>query len=187
MIILASNSPRRKELLQMLGYSFQVKGADCDESSDITNPKELVKVLAKRKALAVEKEDSDLVIGSDTVVAVENNILGKPKSQKDAFEMLKALSGKEHFVHTGICITYKDKTVNETVSCKVKFKDLTEKEIDDYIRSGEPMDKAGAYAIQGKGAAFIQWISGDYYSVVGLPCCKVDTVLKKFGFYPNFN
>ncbi len=184
MIILASNSPRRKELLSMLGYDFEVKPSDCDESSDISEPEQLVKELAYRKAksTALKCDKNDLVIGSDTVVALDGKILGKPQNKDEAAKMLCLLSGKVHTVYTGLSIIYKDKLIKETVSCDVCFRTLNQKEIADYIATGEPMDKAGAYAIQGKGASFIPWIKGDYYSVVGLPCCRLKEILTNFGF-----
>ena len=185
MIILASNSPRRKELLSMLGYDFRALPADCDERSQLTEPSELVCALSRRKALSVPREQADLVIGSDTVVALNGAILGKPADVRSAGEMLRSLSGKTHTVYTGLCVVYGEQTVCECVSCEVHFKELTEREIDAYLATGEPMDKAGAYGIQGKGAAMIEWIKGDYYAVMGLPCCRLNQILNSFGFFPT--
>ncbi len=181
MLILASNSPRRKELLSMLGYTFEVCPADCDESSNIRNPRKLVKELSKRKAQAVIRDSNDVVIGSDTVVAIGNHILGKPKNEFTAIDMLKRLSGRTHKVHTGVTVIKGETVITKCISCKVTFRKLSEKEILDYVATGEPMDKAGAYGIQGKASAFIPKISGDYFAVVGFPCCFVDKTLKALG------
>lgn len=185
MLILASNSPRRKELLSMLGYEFVVKASDCDESTDITEPAELVKELSLRKAKAVKVGAEDTVIGSDTVVAINGKILGKPVDENDAAEMLKMLSNKTHTVYTGVTVIQNDMQITEVVSCDVTFKEMTETEILNYIKTKEPMDKAGAYAVQGKGSAFVEKLNGDYFAVVGFPCCCVNTVLNKLGIFPK--
>ena len=185
MLILASNSPRRKEILSMLGYEFVVKASDCDESTDITEPAELVKELSLRKAKAVKVGAEDTVIGSDTVVAINGKILGKPVDENDAAEMLKMLSNKTHTVYTGITVIQNDMQITEVVSCDVTFKEMTETEILNYIKTKEPMDKAGAYAVQGKGSAFVEKLNGDYFAVVGFPCCYVNTVLNKLGIFPK--
>jgi len=185
MLILASNSPRRKELLAMLGFEFVVKASDCDESTNLTNPAELVKELSKRKAKAIETSAEDTVIGSDTVVAINGNILGKPVDENDAFNMLKLLSGNTHTVYTGVTVLQNGIEIIDAVSCEVTFKDMTDDEIIGYIKTGEPMDKAGAYAIQGKGSAFVQKINGDYFAVVGFPCCYINSVLNKLGIFPK--
>ncbi len=184
MLILASNSPRRKELLKMLGYNFIVRASDCDETTDITNPKELVKELSLRKAQSIIHDEDDVVIGSDTVVAINNKILGKPKDKKDAENMLKMLSGNTHTVYTGVTVIKGNLKITECIGCDVYFKPLSQKEIDAYIATEEPMDKAGAYAIQGKGSAFIEKINGDYFTVVGLPCCYLNGVLNSLGIEP---
>lgn len=185
MLILASNSPRRKELLGMLGYDFEVRPSDCDETTDICDPAKLVKELSKRKAHAVARTADDTVIGSDTVVAIGSVILGKPKNEANAVKMLRMLSGKTHTVYTGITVIKGNTVITDAVPCDVTFKALSEKEINDYVACGEPMDKAGAYGIQGKGSAFVEKINGDYFAVVGFPCCYVNTVLNKLGIYPN--
>lgn len=187
MLILASNSPRRKELLALLGYEFVVKVSDCDESTDISSPELLVKELSKRKAIAVSRNHDDVVIGSDTVVAIDGKILGKPADAEDAAKMLHLLSGKTHTVFTGVTILSNHKEITEAIPCQVTFKELTQQEIEYYIKSGEPMDKAGAYGIQGKGSAFVSEIKGDYFSVVGFPCCYVSEALKEFGIYPDYS
>lgn len=185
MLILASNSPRRKELLSMLGYEFVVKASDCDENTDIKEPELLVKELSLRKARAVEANNEDTVIGSDTVVAINGKILGKPKDEKDAAKMLKMLSGKTHTVYTGVTVLQKDTEITKAVSCDVTFKEMTDVEISSYIKTGEPMDKAGAYGIQSKGSAYIEKINGDYFAVVGFPCCYVNNILNKLGIFPK--
>ena len=185
MLILASNSPRRKELLSMLGYEFEIRASDCDESTDIRDPAELVKELSKRKAHAIERTLCDTVIGSDTVVSVNSKILGKPQDKNDAFNMLKQLSGRTHTVYTGVCIIQGNNEIIEAVSCDVTFKKMTDSEIENYIASGEPMDKAGAYGIQGKGSAYVEKINGDYFAVVGFACCYVNSVLNKLGIFPS--
>ncbi len=184
MLILASNSPRRKELLSMLGYEFIIKVSNCDENTEITEPAELVKELSLRKAKAVEADINDVVIGSDTVVAINGKILGKPTNESDAIQMLRMLSGKTHTVYTGVTVIKNKTEITECISCDVTFKNMTDEEIKMYVDSGEPMDKAGAYGIQGKGSAFVEKINGDYFAVVGFPCCYVNTVLNKLGIFP---
>ena len=185
MLILASNSPRRRELLSMLGYDFVVKASDCDETTDITDPCELVKELSLRKAKAVEVCEDDTVIGSDTVVAIDGEILGKPVNEEDAAKMLRTLSGKTHTVYTGVTVLQGNIEITDAITCDVIFKEMTETEISNYIKTKEPMDKAGAYAVQGKGSAFVERLNGDYFAVVGFPCCYVNKVLNKLGIFPK--
>lgn len=177
MIILASKSPRRKELLSLITDDFTVDSAEVDETlpCDI-EPDKAVEYLSKIKAQPF-RESGKIVIGADTVVAIDGKILGKPKNEKDAFLMLKNLSGKEHSVFTGVTVIKNDKEVTFSVQTKVKFFELDDREIEDYISSGEPFDKAGAYGIQGKGGALVEKYEGDYNNIVGLP---VDTLLKNF-------
>ena len=177
MIILASKSPRRKELLSLITDDFTVDSAEVDETlpCDI-EPNKAVEYLSKIKAQPF-RESGKIVIGADTVVAIDGKILGKPKNEKDAFLMLKNLSGKEHSVFTGVTVIKNDKEVTFSVQTKVKFFELDDREIEDYISSGEPFDKAGAYGIQGKGAELVEKYEGDYNNIVGLP---VDTLLKNF-------
>ncbi len=186
-VILASGSPRRKELLSQAGFSYHVMVSDIEEVITETNPAKVVMSLSSQKASDVAEKCLDgIIIGADTVVAMEGVILGKPKDEKDAFLMLKRLSGTIHSVFTGVCIICKkegqivDKKVfyEET---KVTMYPLEEEEILDYIASKEPMDKAGAYAIQGKAGIFIKEIKGDYYNVVGLPIGRLVQELKDFG------
>ena len=181
-IILASKSPRRKELLEMLKIPFEIIVSDIDENIDYEN--DLVKEIEKlsyQKAQAVFKDHSDaLVIGADTIVKIGNDVLGKPKSLSDAKKMLEELSDNTHEVVTGVTIIYKDQTETFSSIAEVTFYPLSKKEIDEYIATNEPMDKAGSYAIQGDAAKFIRSINGDYYTIVGLPVAELYHRLKKY-------
>lgn len=169
MIILASKSPRRKELLRLITDDFTVKSAEVDETLPRgIAPDRAVEYLSKIKAEPFRNE-KDLVIGADTVVAVDGKILGKPKDENDAYAMIKSLSGKTHSVYTGVTILKGKREKTFSVQTKVRFFPLSEKEIIDYIHTPEPYDKAGAYGIQGQGALLIEGIDGDYFNVVGLP------------------
>ena len=172
--ILASASPRRKELLSLAGLEYEVVVSECEEIlPEKILPHEAVMLLAKQKAEDVFCRNSDcMVIAADTVVALEDKILGKPKDAEDAFNMLSALSGRQHTVYTGVCIMTKAKTDCFFVGTDVEFYSLTEKEIREYIATKEPMDKAGAYGIQGKGFVLVKGIHGDYFNVVGLPLAE---------------
>lgn len=180
-VILASASPRRQELLRLIFDSFKVMPADVDEKvPEDLRITEAPRYLAELKCNHIAQSEADaLVIGSDTGVFTDGEMLGKPHDAQEAFEMLKRLSGRTHDVITGCCVVYMG--IKKSFSCitKVKFKELTDKEIKEYIDSKEPLDKAGAYGIQGKGALFIEWINGDYYTVMGLPvnrlyCCVLE-------------
>lgn len=184
MIILASASPRRKELLQLICDSFQIIPADIDETISNDIPLEASpEYLATEKARHIHLNNhyNDIVIGSDTGVFFDNNMLGKPKDKQDAIAMLKALSGKQHKVITGCAIFYKDKCISFSQTTNVEFYKLTDTEIEAYVNTGEPIDKAGAYGIQGKGATLVKKIDGDFYNVVGLPVAllnkKLDEIL----------
>ncbi len=180
-IILASGSPRRKELLNNIGLKFDVIPSNADEAipSSLT-PAQAVEYLSKIKAADVfSSQPGCAVIGSDTVVALDKKILGKPKDEKDAFNMLKMLSGKTHSVFTGVTIMTDNETVSFYEETRVTFYSLTDNEINSYIATGEPMDKAGAYGIQGKGCVLVEKIDGDYFNVVGLPVSKTYRVLKQ--------
>ncbi len=173
-IILASASPRRKELLTLAGFEYEVIVSQCEEilPEGIT-PDKAVEELARQKAEDVFSRNADsMIIAADTVVALGNTILGKPKDEDDAFTMLSSLSGRRHTVYTGVCIKTKDKTDIFHVATDVEFYPLSEKEIKDYIATKEPMDKAGAYGIQGKGFVLVKGIHGDYFNVVGLPLAE---------------
>lgn len=181
--IVASASPRRKELLSNVGFSFDVIPSDADESCDgELTPVELVRELALRKAKSVFEKNTDaVVLGCDTVVEYGGTVLGKPESREDAKRMLKMLSGKTHNVHTGVCITDSENTVSFEKTVKVEFYELTDELIDSYVATGECDDKAGAYGIQGKGCLLVKGIEGDYFSVVGLPVSETARVLWSFG------
>ena len=175
-LILASKSPRRSDLLEKAGLAFSIIPSDFDESSvTVSDPELYVKTLAKLKATDVsEKHPDSWVLGADTIVLIDDSILGKPGSKDEARTMLKQLSGKTHQVITGYCLCCPKKDIiSETVKTDVRFKTLRDAEIEWYIQTGEPFDKAGAYAIQGIGASLVESINGSYTNVVGLPLCEV--------------
>ena len=178
-VILASGSPRRQELLQLVIDHFEVYVSDVDETlPEGIAPRDAVEMLALRKAQKVaELRRHALVIGADTVVAVDGRILGKPRDDEQAAEMLRMLSGRIHQVYTGVAIC--EKNENNVFSCctQVEFAPLSEAEIDWYLSTGEPFDKAGAYGIQGYGARFVKGITGDYFNVMGLPVNRLYTIL----------
>lgn len=183
-IILASASPRRQELLKYITTDFDVVPSNIDETlPENIDAEKSAECLAVKKAeyIAASFPES-IIIGSDTVVVCENEILGKPVDETDAQRMLKLLSGKTHTVITGVCITCSaaQKTQSFSQSTAVKFYPLTDREICDYIASGEPMDKAGAYGIQDKGCVFIEGIEGDFFSVMGLPVARLKRELAEF-------
>ena len=185
-IYLASGSPRRRELLTQIGIEYEVLVSEADENCGITDPAGLVEELSKRKALAVaEKLKADnkkeyMVIGADTVVALDGIILGKPEDKEDAVRMLERLSGRSHEVFTGVTIVCEDGTSVTFHECtKVTFFDMTREEIEEYVATGDPLDKAGAYGIQGFCARYIKGIDGDYNNVVGLPVGRLYQELKK--------
>ncbi len=189
-IILASGSPRRREILEKQGVVFRVITSDKEEKITKTDPEETVRELAEMKASDVyeriEKEETEdfLVIGSDTVVACDGKILGKPGDRDRACEMIRMISGREHFVYTGVCLRgKKDGKEFKTVFAEktaVFVSDLTDEEIKAYVDTGEPMDKAGAYAVQGLFAPYVERIEGDYYNIVGFPLSGVVRELKKY-------
>lgn len=182
MFILASASPRRQELLRFILDDFAILTVDVDESwQGNPTPEKLVEMLSYKKAKGVfDQHPTHVVIGADTVVALEDEVLGKPKDKDDAYKMLEKLSGKEHTVYTGVSILSPNKEDIFAVATKVKFAPLSHMEILEYINTGEPMDKAGAYGIQGFGAKFIEGLEGDYFNVVGLPVRRVYLSLKDF-------
>lgn len=183
-LILASSSPRRKELLENLQLLFEVSSSDVDESFDPkTAPKDVVMELSFRKAKAVsERYPDSFIIGSDTVVVSGGKILGKPRDEDDAFKMLKSLSGKTHSVYTGVSILAPEKEIKFYTKTDVVFWELSDDEIHSYISTGEPFDKAGAYGIQGYGSVLVKEINGDYFSVVGLPVSRTVRELREAGF-----
>lgn len=186
-IVLASSSPRRKELLEKTGLKFIVDSAGGGESLDSKlAPRELAKYLSGEKARAAAiKYPSSLIIAADTFGVLGGKLLGKPADERQAVEMLKMMSGRKHTVITGFTVldASSGRSVTEVVETGVQFHALSEDEINAYVRSGEPLDKAGAYAIQGLGALLVDKIDGDYYNVVGLPLAALAKALKKFGVY----
>lgn len=183
-MILASQSPRRRELLGQMGFSFTVRPAKGEElpHPELT-PAQLVEELARQKALEVsaEAEADDVVVAADTVVAIDGKVLGKPHDKVHAAQMLSALSGREHTVYTGVAVKRGETLLVEHEATQVRFRPLTEREIDLYIQTGEPMDKAGSYGIQGYGALLVEGIRGDYFTVVGLPICRLGRMLAQVG------
>ena len=179
-LILASASPRRQELLKLFGIPFIVRVADIDETMDpAASAYDEVARLSREKALAVTREAGDIVIAADTIVVCEGRVLGKPHSQEEAFAMLSLLSGRDHQVMTGCTVLLGERAETFTEVTDLHFRELSEKEIRRYVASGEPMDKAGAYGIQGGAALFCEKMDGDYYNVMGLPVCRLGQVLKK--------
>lgn len=183
--ILASASPRRREILEQMGLQFSVRAADIDESSTATDPAALVEELSLKKAQAVAKttEENAVIIGADTVVAAADEILGKPKNEADARRMLRLLSGSTHRVFTGVTLIYEG--VAHTAHCitEVTIQQMTNQEIEEYIASGEPYDKAGGYAAQGRAARYIVGINGCYWNVVGFPVNLFFNMLKQMGIH----
>lgn len=184
-IILASNSPRRRELLERIGIrEFHIVSPDVDESVEAgLSPADMVERLSRRKARAVAGRvpAGSLVIAADTVVALDGAVLGKPRSEADAFAMLSALSGREHHVYTGVTVVRGDRALTEHEETAVAFRDVGPEEIRAYVATGEPMDKAGAYGIQERGALLVQSIRGDYCNVMGLPVFRLGRMLGEFG------
>lgn len=183
-MILASQSPRRRELLGQMGFSFTVRPARGEElpHPELT-PAQLVEELARQKALEVSSgaDADDVVVAADTVVAIDGKVLGKPHDKVHAAQMLSALSGREHTVYTGVAVKRGETLLVEHEATQVRFRPLTEREIDLYIQTGEPMDKAGSYGIQGYGALLVEGIRGDYFNVVGLPICRLGRMLAQVG------
>ncbi|MDI6601917.1 MAG: Maf family protein [Thermoanaerobacteraceae bacterium] len=182
--ILASSSPRRKELLEQLGLNFEIIPSDIDEVLKGNTPGDMVKGLALEKATSVSKKvpEGKIIIGADTIVCIDGIIMGKPADEDDAYIMLKRLSGRVHEVYTGLALinTFKGEILNDYECTEVFINELTDEEIENYIKLREPMDKAGAYAIQGKGSLIVKRIKGCYYNVVGLPLGKLREMLLKW-------
>lgn len=178
--ILASASPRRKELLSRIVPDFEILPSCIDETiPDSMENEDAAEFLAVRKAMSIDRTDT-IIIACDTVVINDGVILGKPQDENDAKKMLISLSGKTHTVITGVCLRYDKHTLSFSERTAVEFFELKAKEIDDYIRTGEPMDKAGAYGIQGLGSLFVKGIYGDFYNVVGLPVAILKRKLDSF-------
>lgn len=200
-IILASASPRRKELLEQIGIEFEIKTSQMEEEYFSTEPEEIVKELSLMKALDVAQGNEEdyiegdcIVIGADTIVVLDDMILGKPADEAEAFEMIQSLQGRSHMVYTGVAIIRCEEGVdaedggigfdfqvtNHAIGTKVNVLPMTEREIRTYVATGEPMDKAGAYGIQGRFGAYVEGIEGDYFNVMGLPISYVNKVLNEF-------
>jgi septum formation protein len=192
-LILASGSQRRRELLTMCGYDYGIVVSRADEAIDEADPGLYVEALAERKAREVfdrlggvdEDGESIAVLGSDTVVFSEGSIIGKPKDAQDAVRILSALSGKTHTVYTGIAVVTAAGCETELGKTEVTFEELTEEEIESYVASGEPMDKAGAYGIQGPFGMFVKEVKGNYFTVIGLPLPSAYRLLKNAGILPR--
>ena len=183
-IVLASQSPRRRELLTQMGLTFRISAPRIDEHMDRDLPPDrLVETISAEKAAAIAAEEGpeSLIIAADTVVALDGALLGKPADVEDARRMLAALSGRHHQVYTGFTARRGDTVVTGSERTEVVFRPLTVAEIDSYIATGEPMDKAGAYGIQGFGALLVERIRGDYFNVMGLPVCALGQALRTFG------
>ena len=181
-LILASGSPRRKELLGLFGIPFVIRAADIDETMDENLPPfDEVARVSRLKALAVPREQDDIVIAADTIVVCEGRVLGKPHSREEAVSMLGLLSGRDHQVMTGCTVARGDTCETFTEVTDLHFRPLSDTEIIRYVDSGEPMDKAGAYGIQGKGSLLVEGIRGDFFNVMGLPLLRLSRMLEQFG------
>lgn len=183
-IILASASPRRQELLRLMGLDFIVRTAPHDETMNLFSPPaaEVARV-SQLKAQSVYPlcHDDDIIVAADTIVVCDGRIMGKPRSDSDAFSMLRRLSGREHQVMTGLTVVQGERYESTTVTTTLRFRPLSDQEIRNYIATGEPSDKAGAYGIQGLAAMFVVALDGDYYNVMGLPICTLTLMLRKLG------
>lgn len=183
-VILASKSPRRQELLRLLDVEFTVQTADIDETMDPSLPfeDEVARVSAeKAAAIAKTAAADDIVISADTIVAAKGEILGKPADKADAARMLRMLSGDWHEVMTAVTVCRGDVSMTRVSRTKIRFRTVSDAEIDAYIATGEPMDKAGSYGIQGKASVFAEELHGDYFGVMGLPVCMLGQMLREFG------
>ena len=179
-LILASASPRRQELLKIFGLPFTVRVADIDETMDTSLPPyDEVGRVSRAKALAIPRSADDVIIAADTIVVCQGKTLGKPRDEEDAKAMLRLLSGRDHQVMTGCTVLWGNKCETFTEVTDIHFRHLSETEIARYVASGEPMDKAGSYGIQGGAALFCTHMVGDYYNVMGLPLCRLGMVLRQ--------
>ena len=179
-LILASASPRRQELLKLFGLPFLVRVADIDETMDLGKPPfDEVARVSRLKALAVPRNPEDIVIAADTIVVCEGRVLGKPRDEQEAIATLALLSGRDHQVMTGCTVLSGERSRSFTEVTDLHFRELTRKEIERYVATGEPMDKAGSYGIQGGAALFCTHMVGDYYNVMGLPICALGLVLRE--------
>lgn len=186
-IVLASQSPRRRQLLGQMGLEFTTQSPEIDESAfHGRDARDLVETLSREKARWVARQQTPdtLVIGADTVVVLDGAILGKPRDGAEAEAMLAALSGRDHQVFTGVTLCQGDRILTQAEETQVTFRPLTGQEIRQYVSTGEPMDKAGAYGIQGLGALLVERLEGDYFNVMGLPLCRLGEMLAQFGVRP---
>lgn len=186
-IVLASQSPRRRQLLGQMGLEFTTQSPEIDESAfHGRDARDLVETLSREKARWVARQQTPdtLVIGADTVVVLDGAILGKPRDGAEAEAMLAALSGRDHQVFTGVTLCQRDRILTQAEETQVTFRPLTGQEIRQYVSTGEPMDKAGSYGIQGYGCLLVEGIRGDYFNVVGLPVCRLGRMLARFGIEP---
>ena len=179
-LILASASPRRKELLGLFRIPFEIRVADIDETMDPQKaPFDEVARVSRLKAAATPRKDGDVVVAADTIVVCEGRVHGKPRSEAEAAAMLRLLSGRDHQVMTGVTVIRDERVQTFTEVTDIHFRELSDREIDRYVATGEPMDKAGAYGIQGGAALFCTRMVGDYYNVMGLPVCRLGLVLRE--------
>jgi len=179
-LILASASPRRKELLGLFRIPFEIRVADIDETMDFTKPPfDEVARVSGLKAAATPRTASDVVVAADTIVVCEGRVLGKPHSEAEAASMLRLLSGRDHQVMTGVTVICGENVQTFTEVTDIHFRELSDREINAYVATGEPMDKAGAYGIQGGAALFCTHMVGDYYNVMGLPVCRLGLALRE--------
>jgi len=187
-VVLASASPRRRQLLDLIGIAHEVRPANVDETMRPREaPRRHAERLAREKASAIAKRDPDLItIGADTIVVVNRKVLGKPRDADDAARMLTLLSGREHMVTTAVAVSRGRKLRSAVEEVRVKFRRLRDDEIESYIATGEPMDKAGAYGIQGYGATIVERIEGDYFAVMGLPVVRLIGLLRDVGVRYQF-
>jgi septum formation protein len=187
-VVLASASPRRRQLLDLIGITHEVRPANIDETMrPRENPRRHAERLAREKATAIATRDPDLItIAADTIVVVNRKVLGKPKDTDDAAQMLALLSGREHVVTTAVAVSRGKKLRSAVEEVRVKFRRLRDDEIEAYIATGEPMDKAGAYGIQGYGATIVERIEGDYFAVMGLPIVRLIGLLRDVGVRYRF-
>jgi septum formation protein len=187
-VVLASSSPRRRQLLDLIGIAHEVRPANIDETMRPREaPRRHAERLAREKASAIAKRDPDLItIGADTIVVVNRKVLGKPRDAEDAARMLTMLSGREHMVITAVAVSRGRKLRSAVEEVRVRFRRLRDDEIEAYIATGEPMDKAGAYGIQGYGATIVERIEGDYFAVMGLPIVRLIGLLRDVGVRYRF-
>jgi septum formation protein len=183
-LLLASRSPRRAELLQRLGLHFEILPAEIDESYvDHEMPADHAERLAREKAFVIAHDRPDaIVIGSDTIVVLGSDVLGKPRDEREAVEMLMRLAGREHMVFTGVAVASQGRVESELERVAVRFRSLDRRTCEEYVATGEPMDKAGAYGIQGFGSALVESIHGDYFAVMGLPVVRTLKLIERFGW-----